>query len=139
MRKLSKWMLSILSALALLEYAECCTVLQFTNHSFSANAVRLMHALPIFEGTNGTLFLDFTASTHKCHADGGWQDFFDLHKHAGELLGMPCQWCGHCFSSTQLCFNYSLIENVVLCAQCLGLLKKKLQRGMSARSITWDI
>ncbi|KAK9918027.1 hypothetical protein WJX75_000668 [Coccomyxa subellipsoidea] len=41
-----------------------------------------MHALPIFEGGNGTLFLDFTASTHKCHADGGWQDFFDLGTHA---------------------------------------------------------
>ncbi|CAL8464116.1 g3651 [Coccomyxa elongata] len=41
-----------------------------------------MHALPIFEGSNGTVFLDFTASTHKCHADGGWQDFFDLGNHA---------------------------------------------------------
>ncbi len=71
------------SALVLLVPAQSCTVLQFTNHSFSANAVRLMHALPIFEGTNGTLYLDFSASTHKCHADGGWQDFFDLGSHAG--------------------------------------------------------
>jgi hypothetical protein len=69
--------------LALVTLVQSCTVLQFTNHSFSANAVRLMHALPIFEGTNGTLFLDFTASTHKCHSGGGWQDFFDLGSHAG--------------------------------------------------------
>lgn len=76
-------LLRLLVAILSLACAQCCTVLQFTNHSFSANAVRLMHALPIFEGGNGTLFLDFTASTHKCHADGGWQDFFDLGTHAG--------------------------------------------------------
>lgn len=77
----------VLTALAVIMHispVRSCTILQFTNHSFSANAVRLFHALPIFEGTNGTLYLDFTASTHKCHADGGWQDFFDLGSHAGD-------------------------------------------------------
>ena len=65
--------------------AQCCTVLSFTNHSFSANVVRLLHSLPIFDGQNGTLYLDSTASSHKCHADGGFHEFFNLGKHAGEL------------------------------------------------------
>ncbi len=65
--------------------AQCCTVLAFTNHSFSANVVRLLHSLPIFDGQNGTLYLDSTASSHKCHADGGFHEFFNLGKHAGEL------------------------------------------------------
>ena len=62
-----------------------CTILGFTNHSFSANVVRLLHSLPIFEGQNGTVYLDSTSSSHKCHADGGFHEFFNLGKHAGDF------------------------------------------------------
>lgn len=69
-----------------------CTVLGFTNHSFSANVVRLLHSLPIFEGQNGTVYLDSTASSHKCHADGGLHEFFNLGRHAGKFE-QPCDHC----------------------------------------------
>ena len=80
---LSELLIALLLSLAA---AQACTVLQFTDHSFSANAIRLLHALPIFEGTNGTLFLDTSLSNHKCHPDGGWHDFFELGDHAGGFL-----------------------------------------------------
>lgn len=63
-----------------------CTILSFTNHSFSANVVRLLHSLPVFDGYNGTVYLDSTASSHKCHTDGGLHEFFNLGKHAGESM-----------------------------------------------------
>ncbi len=66
--------------------AQGCTVLSFTNHSFSTNVVRLLHSLPIFDGQNGTVYLDSAASNHKCHADGGLHEFLILGKHAGEHL-----------------------------------------------------
>ena len=70
-------------------------MLGFTNHSFSANVVRLLHSLPIFEGQNGTVYLDGTASSHKCHADGGLHEFFNLGRHAGKLEH-PCVHCCRC-------------------------------------------
>ena len=85
MRHIDIWQAAAL-LLGVAAAVQACTVLQFTDHSFSANAVRLLHALPIFEGTNGTLYFDTSLSTHKCHPDGGWHDFFELGHHAGALL-----------------------------------------------------
>jgi hypothetical protein len=59
----------------LLAAAQACTVLVFTEHAFSANTGRLLRALPLFEGTNGTLFLDTSLSTHKCHPEVSCMDF----------------------------------------------------------------
>ncbi|CAL5226801.1 g9662 [Coccomyxa viridis] len=42
----------------------------------------LLHSLPIFDGHNGTVYLDSAASNHKCHADGGLHEFLILGKHA---------------------------------------------------------
>ena len=35
-----------------------CTVFEFADSGFAANAIHLMHAVPIFDGNNGTFFLD---------------------------------------------------------------------------------
>lgn len=82
-----------------------CTILGFTNHSFSANVVRLLHALPIFEGQNGTLYLDSTASSHKCHPDGGIHEFFSLGKYAGDCL----------LVQTTQCLGKVLTEELLMC------------------------
>ena len=67
-------------------------MLQFTEHAFSANTERLLRALPLFDGINGTLYLDTALSTHKCYPNGGWQDYFELGSHAGDTAVYAEQW-----------------------------------------------
>lgn len=43
-----------------------CTVFEFANSGFAANAIHLMHAVPIFDGNNGTFFLDNTQVSLVC-------------------------------------------------------------------------
>ncbi|EIE21427.1 hypothetical protein COCSUDRAFT_56647 [Coccomyxa subellipsoidea C-169] len=40
-----------------------------------------MHAVPIFDGNNGTFFLDNTQFAYKCEEGGGWHDFFAYQDH----------------------------------------------------------
>ena len=46
--------------LGVLTSAQACTVFEFADSGFAANAIHLMHAVPIFDGNNGTFFLDNT-------------------------------------------------------------------------------
>ena len=86
--------------------AWACTIFEFADSGFAANAIHLMHAVPIFDGNNGTFFLDNSqvsiciksapASHHasstvdkamllqfayKCSEGGGWHDFFAYQDH----------------------------------------------------------
>ena len=89
--------------------AWACTIFEFADSGFAANAIHLMHAVPIFDGNNGTFFLDNTqvsvcVSTesapapqqansrtlymamllqfaYKCSEGGGWHDFFAYQNH----------------------------------------------------------
>ena len=46
--------------LGVMTLAQACTVFEFADSGFAANAIHLMHAVPIFDGNNGTFFLDNT-------------------------------------------------------------------------------
>ena len=46
--------------LGVLTSVQACTVFEFADSGFTANAIHLMHAVPIFDGNNGTFFLDNT-------------------------------------------------------------------------------
>ncbi len=41
-------------------WCTACTIFEFADSGFAANAIHLMHAVPIFDGNNGTFFLDNT-------------------------------------------------------------------------------
>ena len=58
-----------------------CTIFEFADSGFAANAIHLMHAVPIFDGNNGTFFLDNTQFAYKCEEGGGWHDFFAYQDH----------------------------------------------------------
>lgn len=53
-----------------------CTVIELQGSGFASNAVHLLHAVPIYDGNNGTLFVDNSAFTYQCEEGGGWHDFF---------------------------------------------------------------
>ena len=49
-----------------------CTVFEFADSGFAANAIHLMHAVPIFNGNNGTFFLDNTQVCLVCLSQWGF-------------------------------------------------------------------
>ena len=74
----------VLIAFGLLQLAlvvRPCTIFEFADSGFAANAIHLMHAVPIFDGNNGTFFLDNTQFAYKCEEGGGWHDFFAYQDH----------------------------------------------------------
>ena len=64
-----------------LRTAQSCTIFEFADSGFAANAIHLMHAVPIFDGNNGTFFLDNSKFAYKCEEGGGWHDFFAYQDH----------------------------------------------------------
>ena len=67
--------------LCLVSNAWSCTIFEFQDSGFAANAIHLLHAVPIFDGNNGTFFLDNTKFAYKCEEGGGWHDFFAYQDH----------------------------------------------------------
>lgn len=68
------WQQSALAIVLLLLSASsswCCTVFEFQDSGFAANAIHLLHAVPIFDGNNGTFFLDNSKFAYKCEEGGG--------------------------------------------------------------------
>ncbi len=53
-------MRAAIAVLGVLSAAQACTIFEFADSGFAANAIHLMHAVPIFDGNNGTFFLDNT-------------------------------------------------------------------------------
>ena len=115
----------LLLLLLIVAATEACTVLQFTEHAFSANTERLLRALPLFDGTNGTLYLDTALSTHKCYPNGGWQDYFELGTHAGNTAGCTMQALNPkyivCGSSAACCCMGNLLQTSVPCMCLAGM------------------
>jgi hypothetical protein len=56
--------------------ARGCTVLRLQGSGFASNAIHVLHAVPVYDGTNGTLFLDSSRFRYACEEGGGWHDFF---------------------------------------------------------------
>jgi hypothetical protein len=58
-----------------------CTVWQFSSHGFSSNLHTFFAVFPVFNGRNGTFFLDNRLNPYSCTAsntsENGWFDFFD--------------------------------------------------------------
>jgi hypothetical protein len=70
---------ALLLALCAPRPAGGCTVFEFSDSGFAANAVHLMHAEALFgAGNNGTLFVDARRLAYKCSDGGGWHDFFSV-------------------------------------------------------------
>jgi hypothetical protein len=51
-------------------------IIELDASGFANNAYSLLHAIPMFLGRNGTLFIDNTNFNYKCSEAGGWHDFF---------------------------------------------------------------
>lgn len=49
---------ALVFVLGILGSAQACSIFEFADSGFAANAIHLMHAVPIFDGNNGTFFLD---------------------------------------------------------------------------------
>ncbi len=56
--------------------ARGCSVLRLQGSGFASNAIHVLHAVPVYDGTNGTLFLDSSRFRYACEEGGGWHDFF---------------------------------------------------------------
>jgi hypothetical protein len=63
--------LAITGLLFLTSSSWCCTIFEFQDSGFAANAIHLLHAVPIFDGNNGTFFLDNSKFAYKCEEGGG--------------------------------------------------------------------
>eukprot|EP00884_Botryococcus_braunii_P012233 jgi/Botrbrau1/2100/Bobra.0093s0008.1 len=71
---------AILIALGLVSCCQACTVWEFGRGGL-ASGINLLYLLyPIFEGTNGTFYLDNSKNPYSCSETGtwqnGWHDFF---------------------------------------------------------------
>lgn len=82
MTSMSRTILLSWAALSVISrIAQSCTIFEFADSGFAANAIHLMHAVPIFDGNNGTFFLDNSKFAYKCEEGGGWHDFFAYQDH----------------------------------------------------------
>ncbi len=54
----SRAICTFLGLYSVARWCSACTIFEFADSGFAANAIHLMHAVPIFDGNNGTFFLD---------------------------------------------------------------------------------
>jgi hypothetical protein len=85
-KRWSKSLGIILLLVAFLTQAQGCTVYTLGSSSLPTAATNLLIALPIFQNTNGTLYIDNHDSPFSCSEtegwENGWHDFFET----GEVL-----------------------------------------------------
>jgi hypothetical protein len=95
--------------------ARACTVVELQNDGFATNALYLMHAIPIFHGQNGTLYLDNTDLPYACSPDGGFHDFFKYEEYL-----VP--WCDEASMNPPTChILYGMLPGSLVLSSSCGL------------------
>lgn len=78
---MAKLALRMMLPIMFLRVSLACTVWKVRGHGFTANLHNLFSIFPIFDGRNGTFYIDNRYNSYSCTlsrgSENGWFDFFD--------------------------------------------------------------